>query len=100
MLQSRRSNSLQVSLNMPELTVLNEEYSLTATLTAANIRSLKPHNIHGMCVKTLLSIQRTALLLARRLALNEILMPVDRQYKFLKKYRTVNCPGSLARWKL
>ena len=34
--------------------------------------------IHGMCVKTL-----NALLLARQLALNEILMPVDRQYKEL-----------------
>ena len=85
---------------MPELTVLNKQYSLTATLTAANIRSLKHNVIHGMCVKTLLSIQRTALLLARQLALNEILMPVDRQYKFLKKYRKVNCPGSLVHWKL
>ena len=71
---------------MPELTVLNKQYSLTATLTAANIRSLNHNMIHGMCVKTL---QRTALLLARQLALNEILMPVDRQYKFLKKYRKV-----------
>ena len=80
---------------MPELTVLNKQYSLTATLTAANIRSLKHNVIHGMCVKTL-----TVLLLARQLALNEILMPVDRQYKFLKKYRKVNCPGSLVHWKL
>ena len=46
-----------------------------------------------MCVKTL-----NALLLARQLALNEILMPVDRQYKLLKKYRKVNCPGSLVAW--